>query len=462
MFDTIHDWVQWLGNNAALYLLPFLLVISVLVFVHEWGHYIIARACGVKVETFSIGFGKKICGWTDKSGTHWQVALIPLGGYVKMFGDTDPASATFTESVKEGETTRAMNEGERSQAFFAKPVWKRAAIVFAGPAINFIFAIIILTGMYTTIGRVVTPPVAGAIIVGSAAEKAGFQPLDRILSIDGKPVHRFADIQRTVAVSLAAPLSIDVERDGKVVTIPDVSPRVDIVSDRFGFKHARGLLGIIGPGLGVSVDGIEAVDGKKGDVGALLTRRMDRQVVLSMKAQQGAPAQDIMVKLSRDLNGDFLKGAANKDGIKAIQLAPRLENEPAPLSLFASFRESLADVWFVSTGTLQSLGQMIIGTRSVQELGGIIRIGAVAGDAAQQGFLALLTLAAMLSVNLGLINLMPIPMLDGGHLLFYAIEAVKGRPIPEKVQEAALRFGFFLLIGLMLFANLNDVFQLAK
>lgn len=282
------------------------------------------------------------------------------------------------------------------------------------------------------------------------------------LSIDGKPVHRFADIQRTVAVSLAAPLSIDVERDGKVVTIPAVSPRVDIVTDRFGFKHARGLLGIIGPGLGVSVDGIEAVDGKKGDTAALLTRRMDRQAVLSMKSQQGAPAQDIMVKLSRDLNDDFLKGVANKDGIKAIQLAPRLENEPAPLSLFASFRESLADVWFVSTGTLQSLGQMIIGTRSVQELGGIIRIGAVAGDAAQQGFLALLTLAAMLSVNLGLINLMPIPMLDGGHLLFYAIEAVKGRPIPEKVQEAALRFGFFLLIGLMLFANLNDVFQLAK
>jgi regulator of sigma E protease len=458
--DMILDWVRWLGGNTAMYILPFLLVISVLVFVHEFGHYYVARLCGVKVETFSIGFGKKLWSRRDKNGTEWQIALFPLGGFVKMYGDTDPASAGFTESVKEGEEMRKMSPAERDQAFFAKPVWKRAAIVFAGPAINFLFAIVVLTGMYLTVGQPVTPPVAGAVIVGSAAEQAGIKPNDRIVSIDGEKVRRFVDIQRTVAVTLAKPLTMDIERDGKIITIKEVTPRLDTVTDRFGFSHSRGLLGIIGPGTGITPEGITAVQGRKGDIVVLLKSRMDKPVTtLRMKAAGDLPEQEIHVRLDSVLNKELV---ASGDVKRGIVLAQSVEKEVVQYGLFGAVKQALDETWFVSTGTLQSLGQMIIGTRSPQELGGLIRIGAVTGDAAQAGVLALLTLAALLSINLGLINLLPIPMLDGGHLLFYAIEAVKGGPVPEKIQNAALQFGFMILIALMLFANLNDVVQLAK
>jgi regulator of sigma E protease len=459
--DMILDWMRWLGGNTTIYILPFLAVIGVLVFVHEWGHYNVARMCGVKVETFSIGFGKKIWSRRDKAGTEWRIALFPIGGFVKMFGDTDPASSHFTESVKEGEQLRAMTPAEREQAFFGKSVAKRAAIVFAGPAINFIFAIVILTCLFVTVGQPVTPPVAAAVIVGSAAEQAGFRPNDRVVAIDGKPVRRFADIQRTVAVSLDKPITMEIERDGKTLTLKDVAPKLDTVKDRFGFEHVRGLLGIIGPGIGLSPDGIEAVQGRKGDNVALIKGRMGKaSTTLRMKAMGDLPEQQIVVHLDPVLNKDFIE--KGKDAVRGIQLAPSLENEIVQFGIVGAVKEALDETWFVSVGTLQSLGQMIIGTRSPQELGGLIRIGAVTGDAAQAGIIALLTLGALLSINLGLINLLPIPMLDGGHLLFYAIEAIKGGPVPEKFQDAALRLGFMVLIALMVFANLNDLIQLAK
>ena len=462
MFETIHDIMNWVGGNTTMYLLPFLAVIGVLVFVHEWGHYIVARLCGVRVETFSIGFGKKIWSRTDKSGCEWWVSLIPLGGYVKMFGDTDPASSTHTEVVTEGDGhMRAMTDAERGQAFFSKPVWKRAAIVFAGPGINYLFAILVLAAVFATVGRPVTPPIAAAVIVGSAADEAGFKPHDRIVAIDGKPVRRFADIQRQVAVSLNTPLNITVERDGKDMTLEHVTPHLDSVSDRFGFLHQRGLLGIIGPGIGIDAASVEAVDGQDGsDIAALLRAHMnDAPVTLRMAAMGDLPPQSIRVLLDPAINQDFLDGKKEAQG---IQLAPRMETETATYGIAGAAVEALNETWFVTTGTLQSLWQMVIGTRSAQELGGIIRIGAVTGDAAQAGWIAILMLGALLSINLGLINLMPIPMLDGGHLLFYAIEAISGRPVPERMQDAALRFGFVLLIALMVFANLNDLIQLAK
>ena len=271
MFETIHDAMNWVGGGTAMYLLPFLALISVLVFVHEWGHYIVARLCGVKVETFSIGFGKKIWSRVDRAGCQWQVALIPLGGYVKMFGDTDPASAVHTENVKDSQGhVRPMTPAERDQAFFTKPVWKRAAIVFAGPAINFLFAIVVLASLYSTVGRPVTPPIAAAIIAGSAAEQAGFQPHDRITGIGSEKVNRFVDIQRNVAVTLDQPLSVTVQRGEQSVTLPNVTPKLDTVEDRFGFRHSRGMLGIIGPGVALTADGIESVQGQSGDIVALL------------------------------------------------------------------------------------------------------------------------------------------------------------------------------------------------
>lgn len=461
MLETIHDAMQWIGGGTVMYILPFLAVISILVFVHEWGHYIVARLCGVRVETFSIGFGRKLWSRRDRAGTEWQVALIPLGGYVKMFGDTDPASSTFTESVQEAEGLRAMTPAERNQAFFAKPVWKRAAIVFAGPAVNFLFALILLVGLYTTVGHPVTPPVGAAVIAGSAADEAGFRPGDRVLSIDGETVRRFSDIQRAVAVTLDKPISVTVRRDDRDIVIDNVKPRIDVVTDRFGFKHERGLIGLIAPSYAVAVESIETVNGRAGNIEARLRARMGKIVTLGIKGEGAeVPPQKLMIRLSPDLNADFLNGTG--DGARAIQLGTRFESEIVSLGPVDATVEGVREIWFVSAATLQSLGQMIAGTRSAKELGGIIRIGAVAGDAAQSGILSLILLGAMLSINLGLINLLPIPMLDGGHLLFYALEALKGRPISEKVQDAALRLGFFVLIALMVFSNLNDIVQLSK
>ncbi|HEY8964732.1 MAG TPA: RIP metalloprotease RseP [Alphaproteobacteria bacterium] len=459
MPENLNDVITWLGGNTTMYLLPFLAVISILVFVHEWGHYIVARLCGVRVETFSIGFGKKLWSRRDKHGTEWQVALFPLGGYVKMFGDTDPASSSFTESVKEGETIRQMTPAEREEAFFSKSVGQRAAIVFAGPAINFIFAIIVMIGLFMSVGQPVTPPVAAAVAAEGAAAAAGIQPLDRVVSINGEPTRRFSDIQRSVAVSLDTPLTLEVERNGEIIKIENVLPKIDNVTDRFGFSHSRGLLGIISAGSAFSIDAIEAVNGESGDIKALLKSHMGSQARLTMKGAEGFPSQDLIVRLQPDLNGDLIAGGADVD---SVMLAPAVETENTRYGLIGATQEALRETWFVTVGTLEALGQMIAGTRSAQELGGIIRIGAVTGDAAAAGFASLLMLGALLSINLGLINLFPIPMLDGGHLVFYAIEAIKGRPIPEKVQDAALRFGFYILIGLMLFANINDILQLAR
>lgn len=366
------------------YVLPFVAVLSVLVFVHEWGHYIIARLCGVKVETFSIGFGKEIFGRTDKAGTRWKFSWLPLGGYVQMFGDVDPASTKHADA-------KAMTEAERKVAFFAQPVAKRAAILFAGPAINFIFAICILTALYTLQGQPYTPPLVGKLVVGSPAEKAGILPDDKILSLDGHPIERFQDMAQYISINLNKEIEIRLVRaagkdkwSDKPMTF-HVTPALIVETDRFGFKNQRGRIGIF------------------------------------------SPTKDLAIK-KHTFGSAFI--AANKD------------------------------VWEISCSTLKALGQMVKGTRSTDELGGILRIGAYAGDFAKEGIVSLITFAALLSVNLGLINLLPIPMLDGGHLAFYAMETVKGKPMSERFQEYALRVGLTFLLGMMLFATWNDLVQL--
>ncbi len=461
MPENLNDWIGLIVNNTTGYLLPFLIVISVLVFIHELGHYLVARMNGVRVEDFSIGFGKEIWGRNDKHGTRWSIRLIPLGGYVKMFGDTDPASAQHTEQVKDaaGET-RAMTAAERKEAFYAKSVGQRAAIVFAGPAINFLFAILVLTGLFMTAGRPVNPPIAAAIVAESAADQGGLQPGDRILSIDGNAMNRFSDIQRQVTISLDRPVPVTVERGGETVSLDAMAPRLDVVTDRFGFSHNRGILGIVSPGSGLPIKNITAINGQPVDPAApektraLLTAQMDQVVTVTM-APQGAEGQPQVLKIKPAAtdNPDFATA-------EALFFSGRNNLEKQVYGPWGAFKEALNETWIVTTGTLEAIGQMITGARGTNELGGLIRIGAIAGDAAQTGMIALISFAAMLSINLGLINLFPVPMLDGGHLTFYAIEAVKGSPVSEKVQNVAFRFGLVLLIGLMLFANLNDVFQL--
>ncbi|MFM7346001.1 MAG: RIP metalloprotease RseP [Tagaea sp.] len=358
--------------NLVDYLLPFLLVLTVLIFVHELGHYWVAKRCGVKVETFSIGFGRELVGWTDKSGTRWKIAWLPLGGYVKMFGDADAAS-TPAEGVK------TMSADERAVSFFHKTLRQRAAIVAAGPAANFLLAIVLFAGVFAFVGQPFTPARVGGIVEGSAAERAGLQPGDMIVEINGSRIERFEDIQRIVQLNLDRRLDLAVERDGRRVTL-EATPVVTQETDRMGNPVRIARLGIRGQGVAFKRHG---------------------------------PGE-------------------------------------------AVWRGTL-EVWNQTAGTLKALGQMIAGSRGTEELGGPIRIAQMSGEVAQAGWASLIVFIAVLSVNLGLINLFPIPMLDGGHLLLYGAEAVRGKPLPEKAVDYGFRIGFALVITLMIFATWNDL-----
>lgn len=384
--ELLHTFLSAPLDFLTSYILPFVIVLSILVFVHEWGHYIIARLYGVRVETFSIGFGKEIFGWTDKAGTRWKISWVPMGGYVQMFGDSDP-----TKGVQDGEKKKLLTAAEKKVAFYTQPVGKRAAIVLAGPAINFIFAIVVLTGMFALQGQPYTPPIAGSLLAGSPAEKSGIRPGDKIIEMDGVPITRFQDIALHTALSMNSKMNVKLLRLvkkgvwAKTPVTLHITPEIVTEVDRFGFKSQRGRMGIRSP-AGV------------------------------------------------------------------FEMQPH-----TPVSAFVA---ATKQVWDITANTLKAIGQMISGTRSADELGGILRIGAYAGDFAQQGAVSFIMFMALLSVNLGLINLFPIPMLDGGHLVFFAMEKIKGKPMGEQFQEYALRVGLVFLLGIMLFATWNDLVQL--
>ncbi len=357
------------------YALPFILVISVVVFVHEFGHYWVARRCGIRVMSFSIGFGKPIFSWKDKHGTQWQVAWLPLGGYVKMFGDADPASSP-DESVK------TMTDDEKKVAFYHQSVAKRAAVVIAGPAVNYIFAIIVLAVLFVFQGQPYSPPTIGTVQEGGVAAQAGLHGGDKVTAIDGTDVSRFEDIKRMVSMSVGAPMQFDIERDGAAQTIT-LTPEMSVQTDHFGGEHRMGKIGIVSNAL---------------------------------EYKEWPPLQ-------------------------AVQHAA-------------------LETWHLSTDTLKAIGQMILGTRASDEIGGPLRIAEMSGHIAQDGVWALVWFMAVISVNLGLINLFPVPLLDGGHLMFYAYEAVFKRPLPEKAQEIGMRIGLTMVASLMIFATWNDLVHL--
>lgn len=361
------DFLAGLWNYGVV----FLFILTVVVFVHEGGHYLVARWNGVKVEVFSIGFGREIWGWTDKSGTRWRISLLPLGGYVRMFGDGDAASATADE--------RPMTEAEKAVSFRYKRVGQRAAIVFAGPAANFIFAIAGMAMMLMVLGEQVLEPVVGQVHPGSAAEQAGLQPGDRVVAINGTRIERFMDIKRIVMLYLEQPLNLTYERDGRNTDVT-VQPRIIEIG---GQKQ---------PLIGIAAD---------------VTR------------------------------------------VHSVQYGP-----------FDALGRAFVNTQTMISSTFVGIGQMLTGHRDSEELGGPIRIAKGAGEAAQGGIASVVFYVILLSLNLGLINLFPIPVLDGGHLMFYACEAILGRPLGEKAQEYGFRIGLFLVLALMVFATRNDIVSL--
>lgn len=362
--------MEWISETWN-YLWAFLVVLTVVVFFHELGHYLIARINGVRVQTFSIGFGPEIVGWTDRKQTRWKISLIPLGGYVKFFGDAGAAS-------QPGDELPELSEEERAVSFHHKRLHQRAAVVFAGPFANFILAIVLLAILFATVGQQFTAPDVLEVVPGSAAEEAGIAPGDVFREIDGSVIERFEDIVAIVIEAPGRPLEVMVERAGapKFLT---VTPREVQVEDRFGTVRLIGQLGIRGGRVG------------------------------------------------------FVK------------------HDPGT-ALWLGFKQT-----FVFTGeTLKAVGQMISGRRSTDDLSGPLRIAQISGQVAEQGLASLVFFMAILSINLGLINLFPVPLLDGGHLLIYGIEAVRGRPLGARALEMVFRVGLGLIVLLIGFVLWND------
>ena len=355
--------------------LSFIFILSVIVFIHEMGHYSIARYCGVHIDVFSIGFGPELFGWNDSVGTRWKVCLLPLGGYVKMFGDADASS-------KPGEEVVEMSPQDKAISFHHKRLSQRTAIVFGGPAANFILAVFILAVMFATVGQRITPALISIVQPDGAAAEAGMIPGDRITAIDETPIERFEMVQRIVRVSVGETLVFTIERDGGVMML-EMVPREVEVTDGFGNIQHFGQ-------IGVGRKGVEFV--RHGPVAAI---------------------------------------------VAAVE-------ETASLTM----------------ATLDILGQIISGNRSAKELGGPIRIAQVSGQVAEDGLVTVFWFMAVLSINLGLINLFPIPVLDGGHLLFYVYEAIRGKPLGEKAQEYSFRVGLAMVLSLMIFVTWNDIVQL--
>ncbi len=361
--------------NTWAYVWPFLLIITVVVFGHEMGHYLIARLNRIRVEVFSIGFGPELFGWTDRAGTRWKVSALPLGGYVKFFGDLNAASAPGAE-------TSEMPPEERAVCFHHKRLGQRAAVILAGPLANFILAAVILAVLFATIGQRVTPPDISEVLPDSAAAEAGLQPGDVILSIDGREIGRFEDLQKIVRESAGQELTLVVLRGEWEETLV-VIPRTVEHTDRFGNTQRIGLMGV-------------------SRAGVIFVRH--------------GPATAVL--------------------------------------------EAVKETASITGATLRAVGQMIAGTRTTEELGGPIRIAHMSSQVAKEGLVTLLWFMAVLSINLGLINLFPVPMLDGGHLIFYAFEAVRGRPMSIRFQEWGFRIGLALVLTLMVFATWNDFVNL--
>ncbi|MBB4187971.1 RIP metalloprotease RseP [Sinorhizobium terangae] len=360
------------------YAIPtFLFLLTLLVFVHELGHYLVGRWSGIRILAFSVGFGPELFGWTDGRGTRWKFCAIPLGGYVKFFGDDDAASTPDYRRIE------AIVPEERARTFLGAKLWKRAATVAAGPIANFVLAIAIFAVLFSVYGRAVADPVVALVAPGSAAEKAGVKLGDRLVSIDGTPIVTFDDVRRYVSVRPEMPITVRVEREGSPIDLRMVPQRTESV-DPLGNKVEEGKIGI----------------GTNQEVG-------------NFRIETYGPLEAV--------------------GQGALQS------------------------WRIVTGTFDYLSNLVVGRMKADQVGGPIRIAQMSGQMAKLGVAEVLNFAAVLSVSIGLLNLMPVPVLDGGHLMFYAVEALRGKPVGPAAQDIAFRIGFAMVLMLTVFAAWNDI-----
>jgi regulator of sigma E protease len=381
MSDFFLHGFNTLSNGVVGYLVPFLFVLTIVVFFHELGHFLVARFAGVKVLTFSLGFGPELCGFNDRHGTRWKISAVPLGGYVKFFGDESEASTPSSAALA------TMTEQERKESFHHQKVGPRAAIVAAGPIANFILAIVIFAGMFMYFGKSGSIARVDVVQPDSVAASAGFKVGDIVTSIDGHAIESFADMQQIVSMNADSQLAFTLKRDGSITSLV-ATPALKVQKDAFGNSHKIGVLGI----------------------------------------QYNSGPNDPKV---------------------------------ASVGFLESFKLAGERVWLIVSGTFKFIASLFAGKGSADDLGGPLRIAQLSGQAASLGFQFLLGLCATLSVSIGLLNLFPVPLLDGGHLLFYAIEAVRGRALSERAQEMGFRIGLGLVLMLMVFATYNDILHLA-
>ena len=370
-----------LSHGVIGYIIPFLFVLTIVVFFHELGHFLVARWAGVKVLTFSLGFGPELVGFNDRHGTRWKISAVPLGGYVKFFGDESEASTPSSDALAN------MTEEERAGSFHHKKVGPRAAIVAAGPIANFILAIVIFTGLFTFFGKPIMSARVDKIEAGGAAAAAGFQVGDVVTAIDNHPIENFSDMQWIVGGHAGEQLSFTIKRGDSIVQLQG-TPELKVQKDAFGNTHRLGVLGIT----------------RASQPGDVMTERVNPATALWL-------------------------------GVK--------------------------ETWLVIDQTLTYIGRIFTGREPADQIGGPLGIAKISGQVATLGLAALIRLAAVLSVSIGLLNLFPVPLLDGGHLLFYAVEAVRGRPLSDRAQEMGFRIGLGLVLMLMVFATYNDILHLA-
>ncbi len=356
----------------------FIVILSAIVFIHEFGHYFIAKICGVKIEVFSIGFGKELFGFNDKSGTRWKFSLLPFGGYVKMFGDKNPASIADKDKLK------SMSPQDKQVSFYFQNVYKRIAIVLAGPAANFLLCILLLTALFKVQGLTTVLPIIDQVQEQSAAKDAGILVGDKILKINETKINDFDQMRQIVVQNGEKPIQIDLQRGGEIISI-NLVPKISLSKNIFGEEQKTPLIGV---------------------------------------------------------------GAS--------------KFEYRQLSLGSAFVNANIQTYQLSAAILKTVGELVVGNRSIKELGGPVKIAEYSGKSMSAGFLMVIWFMAMISVNLGVMNLLPIPVLDGGHLLFYIIEAISGKALPEKVQVVGFQIGFAILTALMLFTTSNDIYNLFK
>ena len=360
------------------YILPFIILILIVVFIHEYGHYYFAKKFGVGVTDFSIGFGKEIFGWNDKSGTRWKICWIPLGGYVKFFGDRNVYSQADHKEILE-----KYSEEDQKKLFTLKPLYQRSLIVFGGPLANFLLALVIFFSIYTFVGKDFTPAVINEVQKDSPAMAGGLKQKDIILEIDGNKVESIMDVSKFITMSTDEIIDFKVKRSYDELILK-VKPNIVAGEDNLGNKLNKRMVGI--------------------------------------------------------------KLGAYNDDINHVKLGPA-----------QAIYHATHEVYFVGISSLKYIGAMIFGKADTSQLGGPIRIAKISGQVAEFGVLAFISMMAYISISLGLVNLFPIPMLDGGHLMFYAFEKFLGRPLSQKTQEGFFRIGIFLLISLMFFTTFNDL-----